>query len=210
MASAKPVIHGRDHRRGGSDPIDDLTGIQFELDNVGAWLDIRTTGTDGSSYGMHFVSSDYVKWELPTDGINGGLFHIDAAGGVLIEATGTTPDLSLSSSYNATVAASKGLRLTGGVDAVAGAGAHLQASHGDVGIVSSLGDVVVQGTGSIVLQAATVAVGGLAGITDGVQLNIALKSGNTLVVKDHLGVTIFMVDEATGNTHTHGAVVADL
>lgn len=50
MASAKPVIHGLDHRSGHSDPVYDTEPIRFDFDNVGHWLEVQTdtTGPDGS------------------------------------------------------------------------------------------------------------------------------------------------------------------
>ena len=52
----KPVLHRRDHEHGGADPVRIVWestgeagaggGIQFEVDNVGGWLSIETTGTE--------------------------------------------------------------------------------------------------------------------------------------------------------------------
>jgi hypothetical protein len=71
----KPVVHARDHEHGGPDTVRIVyesvgdggsggTGIQFDTDNEGGWLEINTNDTDafGSGRGMSL-----------TDGSGGGI-----------------------------------------------------------------------------------------------------------------------------------------
>jgi hypothetical protein len=60
MASQKPVIHGRDHGPGGSDPITGYGYIAFDIDNIGDSLTIHANTIDfvtSTSGGMSFESS---------------------------------------------------------------------------------------------------------------------------------------------------------
>lgn len=95
MASNKPVIHGRDHRPGGSDPVFDTDGIRFDFDNVGDWLDVHTTGADGSSHGIRLRNTGTSDLLLESGGSslsmdNGGNVTLLAVANIGIDNTGTT------------------------------------------------------------------------------------------------------------------------
>lgn len=69
--------HGRRHAVGGSDPIPGASGIQFDIANIGDWLDVQTTDTGGGGWGIRL-------WSQGDGGF--GIFDTDA--GITIEELG--------------------------------------------------------------------------------------------------------------------------
>lgn len=204
---AKTPLHGRSHGQGGSDPIE-LTGIQFDTDNVGGWLDITTNSADGDGYGIQLVASDDI------------LIHanntVTAEGdSVTISATDASGQLLLQSQQTAFLKSEKNLQIEGGINAgTTGSGVTVQATHGTLSLETNNGEATLEAGGgnTVFLQGQLVSLGGKGSIANGVAVNVVLEASTNLIVYDSGGNEIFRIDEADGSVHikTGTTVVANL
>lgn len=208
--SERPFKHGRDHRQGGADPTyaSGGEGIRFDFDNVGGWLDITTTGADGSSRGMYFATAKKVLWDLSGSGSD-GLFEVDGDS-VTLDAQGTTGQLLLHSNYDAFLTVDRALVIEGGVDAVAGSGVLVQATHGDLDLEASAASATVgigaPGSGGVVSIGASETVN-ITSQVNAVRINVAAGTpgGNPNFEVYNGANPILVIDNTTSPPTYHGA-----
>ncbi len=187
MPRLKSPIHGRDHLPGHSDPIPglvitDLTGIYYNFLNVGpasSWLDVVTT-SQHSGNGMRFDASGYnIDFETTSSGIFS--IHTNLA----------TFELQNYCNINVDGA----IQLTSGGDIL------LQPASGDINLDATFagtsGAVNIAGTGGVNIdggQGGVLILNQAHGGTPG-NTAVQLLAGTKFVIKNHLGVAVFEVDE---------------
>jgi hypothetical protein len=87
----KPILHGRDHRPGGVDPIPGIGGIAFDTyPQAGEWLYVETdgAGTTPSGFGMEFFDDSGNGIDISADGCHVRLNEFGSGDAQLVTTAG--------------------------------------------------------------------------------------------------------------------------